>query len=349
MKAVLAFALGAFVTGQNQPLPLPAQPARPAQPALPAQPARPAQPALPAKPAQPALGQAAQPAQPAQPASKPSTVPPPSTLPATPQNAANPQERSLIFENPVLDVLAMQALAPKPKAGEEGAATSSSSDMTNTLLMASMFSSSNGGGGLFGGQQQQRPRRSSRQPQYAPQYGQPQYGASMSTQFGSSSRYGSQPQYFQSQPQYAPPQRSSYNDDSYYYDSGRGYNGYGNQRQQEDPLKKMVILQGVTSGSVSPFAAVAMDNNKGVSSTDALVMSSMGQSPLTNMMAMGAFGGGSSNGMGGSGALQTLMVANALSPKKEGEAEKNPLSTLATVAMLGGMNSMNGGGSRNGW
>jgi hypothetical protein len=168
-------------------------------------------------------------------------------------------------------------------------------------------------------------------PQYVQASG-PQYvQSSVSTQFAPVQTFQQQPQYFAPapQPRYAP--QRSYHNDGYGYDSGS---------QREDPLKKMVLLNGVMSGNVNPMAAVALDNNKKMSSTDALVVSSMGNTPLSTMLAVGAGGSGS----GGSGnMLATLAVANALAPKSSSSAStsastnsnSNTLNTLATLSVLG--------------
>jgi len=161
----------------------------------------------------------------------------------------------------------------------------------------------------------------------------------VSTQFAPVQTF-QQPQYFAPapQPRYAP-QRYH---DSYGYDS----------QQQEDPLKKMVLLNGVVSGNVNPMAAVAMDNNHKVSSTDALVVSSMGNNPLSTMLAVGAGGSGSG---GSANMLTTLAVANALAPKSSSSTTSSStnsngnsaLNTLATLSVLnqnsGNQNGGNGG------
>jgi len=169
--------------------------------------------------------------------------------------------------------------------------------------------------------------------------------ASVSGQFAPVQTF-QQPQYFAPapQPRYSSQPQRSYHD-SYGYDSD-----YGSQ-QQEDPLKKMVLLNGVVSGNVNPMAAVAMDDNNKVSSTDALVVSSMGNTPLSTMLAVGAGGSGS----GGSGnMLTTLAVANALAPKSTSSTastnsnSNSALNTLATLSVLNQNSGNQNGGSGSG-
>lgn len=113
-------------------------------------------------------------------------------------------------------------------------------------------------------------------------------------------------------------------------------------------MKKLILLNGVTSGTVNPLAAVAMDGNKRMSGTDALVVSSLGNSNAATMLAFsGGFGGNS--GSGGGNAMNTLLMASALQPKKDGDSSSgsdNTLNTLATMSVLGGMS--NNGGNGNG-
>jgi len=152
---------------------------------------------------------------------------------------------------------------------------------------------------------------------------------------------------------FAPPQRyrSDYNDN---YDNGRYGNGYGNNN--EDPLKKLVLLNGVTSGTVDPLAAVVMDKNKGLSGTDTILMSSLGNSGSSDTATMLALSGGLGGGRGGGGSsvASTLLMANALAPKKDGESSSSgnsALNTLAMASMFSNNGNGNGlfGGNNGGW
>jgi len=299
-----------------------------------------------------------------QPQAKPASTklsPPPvtsrSTVSTGTASNATLQERSFFVKDPLLDAAILSTMAPK---SSDTKSSSSSSDLTNTLLLASVLNN-NGNNGNNNNQRpssRRNPRyRGSSQPQYAPpQFAQPpQYvQASVSTQF---SAPPPQPQYFAPapQPQYAPAPQPQYAPAPQYaqrgYQDSYGYDSHYDT-QREDPLKKMVLLSGVTSGKVNPLAAVAMDNNKGMSTTDAVVISSLGNSPTSTLLAMsGGLGGGSSSGgsMFGGNALATLAVAGALTPQKDSKdtssSSTNMLTTLATLSVL---NRNNGAGSNGG-
>jgi nuclear pore complex protein Nup98-Nup96 len=142
------------------------------------------------------------------------------------------------------------------------------------------------------------------------------------------------------------------------------YDEYGNV---QDPAKKAILLSGLASGSVSPLTAVAMDRNPGMSTTDSLVVSALGNNPLTSLLVLNqapgqGFGNGGSlfgnggglfgnqrfgsydngyynsgNGiLGGGGVLPALVVASAV-------GGSGGLGTLLALDALGGRNNNNGG------
>lgn len=122
---------------------------------------------------------------------------------------------------------------------------------------------------------------------------------------------------------------------------------YGHQ-EQEDPLKKVVLLSGMASGKINPLAAVAMDRNQGMSAMDTVLVSSMGNNGLTTALALSGGLGGSGSGSGSqslfgnsrggqNSMLQTMVLANALAPKNDDDDDDNnndAFGSLATIALL---------------
>jgi len=80
---------------------------------------------------------------------------------------------------------------------------------------------------------------------------------------------------------------NSYAYDSPYGNNPYGNNPYGNNPYGNSPLKNAVLLSGVASGSVSPFAAVAASDNPGFTAADGLVVSSLGNNALSNLLVLG--------------------------------------------------------------
>jgi len=121
--------------------------------------------------------------------------------------------------------------------------------------------------------------------------------------------------------------------------------GQGSDDDQEsDPLKKAILLNGVTSGKINAAAAVALDRNSGMSATDTAIVSSMGNGMAT-VAALGGLDGGSSSsgglfgsshgGSSGGNFLHTMVLANALSPSSS--SSDNGMGNLATFALLSNM------------
>jgi len=132
---------------------------------------------------------------------------------------------------------------------------------------------------------------------------------------------------------------------------GVTYDQYGNP---QDPVKQAVLLSGIASGSVSPLTAVAMDRNPGMTSADGVVVSALGNNPLTNLLVLNEPPGqglvddggnlfGNQNGynqggiFGGGGVLPALAVASAVG------GNSNGLGTLLALDAFGGLNNNNGG------
>jgi len=61
------------------------------------------------------------------------------------------------------------------------------------------------------------------------------------------------------------------------------YDQYGNP---ENPVKQAILLSGIASGSVSPLTAVAMDRNPAMTTTDSVVVSALGNNPLTSLLVL---------------------------------------------------------------
>lgn len=132
---------------------------------------------------------------------------------------------------------------------------------------------------------------------------------------------------------------------------GDGWGPRYEQRDNNDPLKKVVLLSGVTSGQINPLTAVAMDRNNGMSAADTALVSSLGDGASTVVALSGGLGGRSGSGglfggSGGSGSsssnlLTTMVVANALTPKTSTTAKKtqdnSAATSLATFALLSKM------------
>jgi hypothetical protein len=131
---------------------------------------------------------------------------------------------------------------------------------------------------------------------------------------------------------FAPPRYSS---------SSRYGQGYDDD-EESDPLKKAILLSGVTSGKINAAAAVALDRNSGMSATDTAIVSSMGNGMATVAALGGLDSRGSSGGLfgssrGGSSSsnlLQTMVMANALSPSSSND---NGFGNLATFALFSNM------------
>jgi hypothetical protein len=144
-----------------------------------------------------------------------------------------------------------------------------------------------------------------------------------------------------------PPAPPAYTDYEYHYGPSYGPpSRYGPPRYEEpreDPLKKIVLLSGMASGKINPLTAVAINQNQGMSAADTALVSSMGNNGLTTAIALtGGFSGGNgqsglfggdSHGGSNNNMLQTLVVANALSPEGGGDQTG---STLGAIALTGG-------------
>jgi hypothetical protein len=81
-----------------------------------------------------------------------------------------------------------------------------------------------------------------------------------------------------------------------------------------------------------------MSDNNQMSATDAAVISSMGNNPVSTLLAVGAGSGGGSFGPrdSESNVITTLAVANALSPQSGSSSSNNndALNTVATLSLL---------------
>jgi len=136
-----------------------------------------------------------------------------------------------------------------------------------------------------------------------------------------------------------------------------GY-GYDEQSQQDNTMKQALLISGMSSGSLNPVAAVALNNNPHATATDAAMDEALGGTVGT-VAALGGFGGSQGQGgspFGGRGGsstsnlVTTLAIAGALggsAPTPSGSG-----NALATVAVLSAMNNNNqrpgsSGGSSN--
>jgi hypothetical protein len=86
-----------------------------------------------------------------------------------------------------------------------------------------------------------------------------------------------------------------------------------------------------------------MSDNSHMSATDAALISSMGNTPTSTLLAVsGGLSGGGSDFRGNSNnALTTLAVAGALSPQSGSSSSSNTLNTVAALSVLGNGNLFN--------
>jgi hypothetical protein len=272
------------------------------------------------------------------------------------------QDRQFFFKNPVADMVAVQSLTASSSSG-------SSNNVLPTLLMASMLDKSNNQRPRRSHRYVPPPPRPSRSsgfvqssvgvssggfvqaaPVAVPVQGF-QGGFSAPATFQGGFVQGSQGGFVQ--PTFVAPPPPTFVQGGFQGGFSGRSSGFDPRYEEErdDPLKKAVLLSSITSGKINPLTAVAMDRNQGMGAAETVLVSSLGDSASTLVALSGGFGGtsgssqgglfGSSSSRGGSSTsnlLQTMVVANALAPKKEGEEKSNDgASTLAAFALLSNM------------
>lgn len=221
----------------------------------------------------------------------------------TTTNISSPElaDKKLLFDDPLMDIVAVSSLAPK----KDTKAGGSSSSLLTTMMVINTMNENQQSNNVKNGKSRKNGKNgknnsknglplpafssTTNQEFTAPVFADPNLNVQYAQMNGNPRVPGS----ILSINNY-PPQNGQNMDNKYQNPNNR----YQQQQDsQSDKMKSMMTLAGVASGAVKPMVAVAMNRDPGMDAQTAVLMNGA-SSPVATMMMMNQFGPNQGNGNG---------------------------------------------------